>query len=112
LVRVVKLFSPLTLCITRTWIQKCNKFCIFAVNNEVCVVNNVQVISWFFLDQHLAALEITEVNNYNDELKYSSGMSTLMMEAVRTSETSVDNQFTRQYNPEYSSEHHTRAVRT
>jgi hypothetical protein len=31
-----------------------------------------------------------------------------MMEAVRTSETSVDNHFTRQYNPEYSSEHHTR----
>jgi len=34
--------------------------------------------------------------------------SSLMMEAVRTSETSVDNHFTRQYNPEDSSEHHTR----
>jgi hypothetical protein len=31
-----------------------------------------------------------------------------MMEAVRTSETSVDNYFTRQYIPEYNSEHHTR----
>jgi hypothetical protein len=31
-----------------------------------------------------------------------------MMEAVRTSETSDDNHFTRQYNPEDSSEHHTR----
>jgi hypothetical protein len=31
-----------------------------------------------------------------------------MMEAVRTSETSVDNNSTRQYNPEDSSEHHTR----
>jgi hypothetical protein len=31
-----------------------------------------------------------------------------MMEAVRTSETSVDNLFTRQYNPEDSSELHTR----
>jgi hypothetical protein len=31
----------------------------------------------------------------------------LMMEAVRTSETSVDNHFTRQYNPEDSSEHGT-----
>jgi hypothetical protein len=31
-----------------------------------------------------------------------------MMEAVRTSETSVDNHFTRQYNPEDSSERHTR----
>jgi hypothetical protein len=30
------------------------------------------------------------------------------MEAVRTSETSVDNNLTRQYNPEDSSEHHTR----
>jgi hypothetical protein len=30
------------------------------------------------------------------------------MEAVRTSETSVYNHFTRQYNPEDSSEHHTR----
>jgi hypothetical protein len=35
-------------------------------------------------------------------------ITTLMMEAVRTSETSVDNHFTRQYNPEDSSEHHTR----
>jgi hypothetical protein len=31
-----------------------------------------------------------------------------MMEAVRTSETTVDNHFTRQYNPEDNSEHHTR----
>jgi hypothetical protein len=31
-----------------------------------------------------------------------------MIEAVRTSETSVDNHFTRQYNPEDNSEHHTR----
>jgi hypothetical protein len=32
----------------------------------------------------------------------------LMMGVVRTSETSVDNHFTRQYNPEDSSEHHNR----
>jgi hypothetical protein len=31
-----------------------------------------------------------------------------MMEAVRTSETSVDYHFTRQYIPEDNSEHHTR----
>jgi hypothetical protein len=31
-----------------------------------------------------------------------------MMEAVRTSETSVDNNFTRQYIPEDNSEDHTR----
>jgi hypothetical protein len=30
------------------------------------------------------------------------------MEAVRTSETSVDNHFTQQYIPEDNSEHHTR----
>jgi hypothetical protein len=30
-----------------------------------------------------------------------------MMEAVRTSETSVDNNFTQQYIPEDNSEHHT-----
>jgi hypothetical protein len=34
----------------------------------------------------------------------ASAYSSLMMEAVRTSETSVDNLFTRQYNPEDSSE--------
>jgi hypothetical protein len=32
----------------------------------------------------------------------------MMMEAVRTSETSVDNHFTRQYIPEDNSEHHIR----
>jgi hypothetical protein len=31
-----------------------------------------------------------------------------MLEAVRTSETSVDNHFTWQYNPEDNSEHNTR----
>jgi hypothetical protein len=39
-------------------------------------------------------------------LETSRGIK-VMMEAVRTSETSVDNHFTRQYNPEDSSEHHT-----
>jgi hypothetical protein len=34
--------------------------------------------------------------------------SSLMMKAVRTSETSVDNYFTRQYIPEDNSEHHSR----
>jgi hypothetical protein len=36
------------------------------------------------------------------EREISSSHSSLMMEAVRTSETSVDNHFTRQYNPEDS----------
>jgi hypothetical protein len=35
--------------------------------------------------------------------------SSLMMEAARSSETSVDNHFTRQYIPEDNSEHHTRS---
>jgi hypothetical protein len=35
--------------------------------------------------------------------------SSLMLEAVRTSETSVDNHFTWQYTPEDNSEHHTRS---
>jgi hypothetical protein len=35
-----------------------------------------------------------------------SELSSGMMEAVRTSETSVDNHFTRQYIPEDNSEHH------
>jgi hypothetical protein len=34
--------------------------------------------------------------------------SSLMMEAVRSSETSFENIFTRQYIPEDNSEHHTR----
>jgi hypothetical protein len=35
---------------------------------------------------------------------YNGIISSLMMEAVRTSETSVDNHLTRQYNPEDGSE--------
>jgi hypothetical protein len=38
----------------------------------------------------------------------SSGIYCLMMEAVHTSETSVDNHLTRHKNPEDNSEHHTR----
>jgi hypothetical protein len=38
------------------------------------------------------------------EQPVTSKISSLMMEAARTSETSVDNHFTRQYNPEDSSE--------
>jgi hypothetical protein len=41
---------------------------------------------------------------------FYNAISSLMMEAVRTSETSVDNHFTRQYNPEDSSEHNAISV--
>jgi hypothetical protein len=46
------------------------------------------------------------VNLYGEATLRSIRRLSLMMEAVRTSETSVDNHFTRQYNPEDSSEHH------
>jgi hypothetical protein len=42
------------------------------------------------------------------EISHSFNMIALMMEAARTSETSVDNYFTRQYIQEDNSEHHTR----
>jgi hypothetical protein len=40
--------------------------------------------------------------------EYDVQFSSLMMEAVCTSETSIDNHFTGQYMPEDNSEHHTR----
>jgi hypothetical protein len=49
---------------------------------------------------HLGTRHLYKPRSFR-RLAYSS----LMMEAVRTSETSVDNHFTRQYNPEDSSEH-------
>jgi hypothetical protein len=39
---------------------------------------------------------------------FENKLSGMMMEAVRTSETSVHNHFTRQYIPEDNSEDHTR----
>jgi hypothetical protein len=44
----------------------------------------------------------------NYKLKFIRAVIALMMEAARTSETSVDNYFTRQYIPEDKSELHTR----
>jgi hypothetical protein len=45
------------------------------------------------------------ISHYTSILLYHSS---LMMEALRTSETSVDNYFTQQYTPENNSELHTR----
>jgi hypothetical protein len=42
------------------------------------------------------------------DVRAASTILALMMETARTSETSVDNYFTRQYIPEDKSEHHTR----
>jgi hypothetical protein len=46
----------------------------------------------------------TSVDNHFTR-QYIPEDNSLMMEAVRTSETSVDNHFTRQYIPEDNSEH-------
>jgi hypothetical protein len=46
-------------------------------------------------------VNLLESNGYSE-------LSSLMMEAARTSETSVDSYFTRQYIPEDNSELHTR----
>jgi hypothetical protein len=48
----------------------------------------------------------TSVDNHFTRRLHHQG--SLMMEAGRTSETSVNNHFTRQYIPEDNSEHHTR----
>jgi hypothetical protein len=44
-------------------------------------------------------------------VRTASIMMMMMIEAVRTSETSVDNHFTRHYNPEDNSEHRVKPVR-
>jgi len=44
-VHVVKLLSPLALWSRRALIAEINKVCVFAVNDKVCVVINVQVVS-------------------------------------------------------------------
>jgi hypothetical protein len=56
-----------------------------------------------------ASLFLPAGQQFHCEISSSHGgeyeyYSSLMMEAVRTSETSVDNHFTQQYNPEDSSE--------
>jgi hypothetical protein len=70
------------------------------------VANAVQFLSKFLLVrfQVLTAASMFRIVFW-DVLPPSSGMSpSLMMEVVRTSETSVDNHFTRQYIPEDNSE--------
>jgi hypothetical protein len=55
--------------------------------------------------QKSAVEKKTKLINLFYLVRENSNSSSLMMEAARTSETSVDNHFTRQYNPEDSSEH-------
>jgi predicted amidophosphoribosyltransferase len=56
----------------------------------------------------MEAVRTSETSVDNHFTRQYNPEESLMMEAVRTSETSVDNHFTRQYNTEDSSEHHTR----
>jgi hypothetical protein len=61
----------------------------------------------FNVPQKLIGLSRTMLTNVSCRVKMHNNISG-MMEAVRTSETSVDNYFTRQYIPEDNSELHTR----
>jgi hypothetical protein len=54
--------------------------------------------------EHTTARYIKSVTRITKFHETAKSLISLMMEAVRTSETSVDNHFTRQYNPEDSSE--------
>jgi hypothetical protein len=50
---------------------------------------------------------LCEISKFSRRRVWCSELSSsLMMEAVCTSETSIDNHFTRQYIPEDNSEHH------
>jgi hypothetical protein len=53
----------------------------------------------------LGACEISSSHGGEYDQNCLLGYTALMMEAVRTSETSVDNHFTRQYIPEDNYEH-------
>jgi hypothetical protein len=50
-------------------------------------------------------IQLCEISSsHGGKYDVQSCLQSLMMEAVHTSETSVDNHFTQQYNPEDSSE--------
>jgi hypothetical protein len=66
------------------------------LSTDVSEVRTASIIR----DNHLVTRHLYKPRSF-----CRSDYSSLMMEAVRTSETSVDNHFTRQYNPEDSSEH-------
>jgi hypothetical protein len=48
-VHVVELLFQLTLQSRCAWIAESNVACVFVINNKVCVVNNVQIMSGTFL---------------------------------------------------------------
>jgi hypothetical protein len=65
--------------------------------------NMTQIFQW-----HLVLSSKRSIKLQMNRCSELSSESSVMMEAVRTSETSVDNHFTRQYIPEDNSGHHTR----
>jgi hypothetical protein len=63
--------------------------------------------SWIRVIKYAYNWRIHIFKHFSCNSELSSDHSSLMMEAARTSETSVDNYFTRQYIPEDNSELHT-----
>jgi hypothetical protein len=99
---------------------------IFALKNilEKCYEYNI-TLHQLFIDFKQAYDSVTRNNLYSIMRQFQTPKklislvqmtqiheiySSLMMEAVCTSETSVDNHFTQQYNPEDSSEHDTDTI--
>jgi hypothetical protein len=67
---------------------------------------SIKLLMFIIVFLHVLPCKIIVDRRFRDA--YCLHHSSLMMEEVRTSETSVDNYFTRQYIPEDNSEHHTR----
>jgi hypothetical protein len=94
------------------WNQHHVECCCF----EICSFNNVfnsasyngwqaclHIMNIMYIYHHLSEISSSHGGEYD---VHSCLLGSLVMEAVRTSETSVDNHFTRQYIPEDNSEHH------
>jgi hypothetical protein len=86
------------------------------------ILPHSHALSFFYLNQPPIAigrflayrlsprLATQALDSYITSILSCYAHSSLMMEAVRTSETSVDNHFTRQYIPEDNSEHQTAII--
>jgi hypothetical protein len=71
-------------------------------------VNNVRIQSVPRRKHHISRLQIVSPSSSRWESYKVNEYKIHDVQEVRTSETSVDNKFTRQYIPEDNSEHHTR----
>jgi hypothetical protein len=82
------------------------KFHIFTAASVATLMMVYAPLKRRYASKRLSLCEIS--SSHGDEYDVQSCLlGSLMMEAVRTSETSVDNNFTRQYIPEDNSEHQT-----